>query len=166
MKVALSFSILFFLILFALFIFRYKKIETKIIINQDVDRVWQLFKDTQYYSEWNALFNIERFPTYVGQKINIDFYDEEKNVKFQIKPEIRKISKYHLEWEGKIYINGLFNGRHKFVFNEIDANTTELIHSEEFNGVLVPILNSFIIQPTKLNFDKMNTSFKKYVENR
>lgn len=165
MKIALSSSIVFFSILFVLFIFRHEKIETKIVINQNVDHVWKLFTDTQSYSKWNTLFGIDKFPTYAGQQINIDFYDEERNVQFQMKPEIKKIDQYHLEWEGKIYINGLFNGRHKFVFTKIDANTTELIHSEEFNGLLVPLLNYFVIQPTRLNFDKMNTSFKKYVEN-
>lgn len=165
MKIALSSSIVFFLILFALFTFRHEKIETKIIINQNIDRVWRVFSDTQSYPEWNALFGMDKFPTHVGQQINVDFYDEERNVQFHMKPEIKKINQYHLEWEGKMYINGLFNGRHKFVFTKIDGNTTELIQSEEFNGLLVPLLNHFVIQTTRLNFDKMNTSFKKYVEN-
>ena len=66
--------------------------------------------------------------------------------------------------EGKLYINGLFNGRHQFVFTKIDANTTQLIQAEDFNGLLVPILNYFIIQPTQLNFERMNESFKQYIE--
>jgi hypothetical protein len=166
MKLALASSTVFFLILFALFIFRHEKIETKIVINQPIDRVWQLFTDTQSYPEWNTLFDIDKFPTHVGQQINVDLYDEDRNVQFQMKPEIKKINQYHLEWEGKLYINGLFNGRHKFVFTKIDANTTELIQSEDFNGLLVPLLNYFVIRSTQLKFDRMNTSFKKYVENQ
>ncbi|MGK8803422.1 hypothetical protein [Acinetobacter seifertii] len=81
-----------------------------------------------------------------------------------MQPVIKTLDKYHLEWEGKLYINGLFNGRHQFIFTRIDANTTQLVQAEDFNGLLVPILNYFVIQPTQLNFDKMNRSFKKYIE--
>ncbi|HAV6251052.1 TPA: hypothetical protein JI322_19670, partial [Acinetobacter baumannii] len=79
---------------------------------------------------------------------------------------IKKLDKYHLEWEGKFYINRLFNGRHQFIFTKIDANTTQLVQAEDFNGLLVPILNYIIIQPTKLNFNKMNRSFKKHIESQ
>ncbi|QVR69810.1 hypothetical protein KIP84_10850 [Acinetobacter sp. BHS4] len=81
-----------------------------------------------------------------------------------MQPVIRKLNKYHLEWEGKLYINGLFNGRHQFIFTKIDANTTQLVQAEDFNGLLVPFLTYFVIQPTKINFDKMNIFFKKYIE--
>ncbi|EKU36844.1 hypothetical protein ACINWC141_2994 [Acinetobacter sp. WC-141] len=83
-----------------------------------------------------------------------------------MRPVIKKLEKYHLEWEGKLYINGLFNGRHQFIFTKINANTTQLVQAEDFNGLLVPILNYFVIQPTQFNFDKMNRSFKKYTEDQ
>lgn len=152
------------LFLFFLFIFRHKRIETKIIINQPIDYVWELFTCTSSYSEWNTLFGLNQFPTHVGQQIIVDLYDENKNIKFQMQPEVKKLDQYYLEWEGKLYINGLFNGRHQFVFSKIDANTTQFIQAEDFNGLLVPILNYFIIQPTQLNFERMNESFKQYLE--
>jgi hypothetical protein len=153
------------LLLLFLFRFRHQRIETKILINQPIDNVWQIFICTSSYLEWNTLFGLEKFPSHVGQQIIVDLYDENKNVKFQIQPKIKKLDQYDLEWEGKLYINGLFNGRHQFVFTKIDANTTQMIHAEDFNGLLVPILSYFIIKPTKLNFERMNKSFKKYVEN-
>ncbi len=81
-----------------------------------------------------------------------------------MQPEVKELDKYRLEWEGKLYINGLFNGRHQFVFTKIDANTTQFIQAEDFNGLLVPILNYFVIQPAQLNFERMNQSFKQYAE--
>ncbi|TCB67212.1 hypothetical protein E0H87_08755 [Acinetobacter sp. ANC 4178] len=81
-----------------------------------------------------------------------------------MQPKVKKLDQYHLEWEGKLYINGLFNGRHQFIFTKIDANTTQLIQAEDFNGLLVPIFNYLIIQPTQLNFERMNESFKQYIE--
>jgi len=152
------------LILTFVFIFKHKRIETNIIINQPIDHVWGLFQCTSTYSEWNTLFSIEQFPKNVGQKLIVDLYDENRNVQFKMKPEVKKLEKYRLEWEGKLFVNGLFNGRHQFIFKKIDDNTTELVQAEDFNGLLVPILNYFIIQSTKLNFEKMNQSFKQYAD--
>lgn len=161
-------KVVFTIVVFSVFIllFHHKRIETKIIINQPIDHVWQVFTCTSSYPKWNTLFGIDRFPTHVGQQISVDLYDENKKVQFQMQPVIKKLDKYHLEWEGKLYINGLFNGRHQFIFTKIDNNTTQLVQSEDFNGLLVPILNYFVIQPTLLNFDKMNKSFKKYIEDQ
>lgn len=161
-------KVVFTIVVFSVFIllFHHKRIETKIIINQPIDHVWQVFTCTSSYPKWNTLFGIDRFPTHVGQQISVDLYDENKKVQFQMQPVIKKLDKYHLEWEGKLYINGLFNGRHQFILTNIDANTTQLVQAEDFNGLLVPILNYFVIQPTLLNFDKMNKSFKKYIEDQ
>lgn len=79
------------LFLFFLFIFRHKRIETKIVINQPIDQVWQLFTCTSSYSEWNTLFSLDQFPTYIGQQIIVDLYDENKNVKFQMQPEVKNL---------------------------------------------------------------------------
>lgn len=161
-------KVVFTIVVFSVFIllFHHKRIETKIVINQPINYVWEAFTCTSSYPKWNTLFGIDRFPTHVGQQISVDLYDENKKVQFTMRPVIKKLEKYHLEWEGKLYINGLFNGRHQFIFNKIDANTTQLVQAEDFNGLLVPILNYFVIQPTQLNFDKMNKSFKKYIEDQ
>lgn len=161
-------KVVFTIVVYCVFIllFHHKRIETKIIINQPINYVWQAFTCTSSYPKWNTLFGIDIFPTHVGQQISVDLYGKNKKVQFQMQPVIKKLDKYHLEWEGKLYINGLFNGRHQFIFTKIDNNTTQLVQSENFNGLLVPILNYFVIQPTQLNFDKMNQSFKKYIEDQ
>ncbi|MEG2832526.1 MAG: SRPBCC domain-containing protein [Bacilli bacterium] len=152
------------LFLLLLFLFRHRSIETKIIINQPLNHVWKIFTCISSYSEWNTLFGLDRFPTHIGQIITVDLYDENRKVQFRMRPVVKELDDYYLEWEGKLYVNGLFNGRHQFIFTQIDANTTQLIQKEDFIGLLVPILSYFIIQPTKLNFEIMNESFKKYVE--
>jgi len=161
-------KVIFAIVIFSVFIllFHHKRIETKIVINQPIDHVWQAFICTSSYPKWNTLFGLDRFPTHVGQQISVDLYNKKKNVQFTMRPVIKKLEKYHLEWEGKLYINGLFNGRHQFIFTKIDANTTQLVQAEDFNGLLVPFLNYFVIRPTKLNFDRMNKSFKEYVEDQ
>lgn len=161
MKIVCTIIVLF---LFFLFIFKRKRIETSIVLNQPIDLVWKLFKSTSSYPEWNTLFSLNGFPTHVGQRVTVDLYDENKHVQFQMQPEVKALDKYRLEWEGRFYINGLFNGRHQFIFIKIDDDTTQFIQAEDFNGMLVPILNYFVIKPAELNFERMNQSFKKYAE--
>lgn len=143
---------------------RHVRIESRIFINKPIEQVWAQFKCVDDYSQWNTLFDIEKFPTQVGQQIKIDLYDENGKVKIQMQPVVLSLENYRLEWEGKLYVNGLFNGRHQFIFQSLDENTTELIQAEDFKGPLIPFLNRAIIQPTLLNFRKMNVSFKTYVE--
>jgi len=161
-------KVIFAIVIFSVFIllFHHKRIETKIVINQPIDDIWQAFICTSSYPKWNTLFGLDRFPTHIGQQISVDLYNENKKVQFTMQPIIKKLDKYHLEWEGKLYINGLFNGRHQFIFTKIDANTTQLVQAEDFDGLLVPFLNYFVIRPTKLNFDRMNKSLKKCSEDQ
>lgn len=136
-------------IVFILFIFRHKRIETQIVINHPIEHVWQIFTSTSSYSQWNTLFSIDEFPKYVGQKIDVNLYDSNNNLQLRMCPIIKTLGHYQLAWEGKIYIDGLFNGKHQFTFKKIDHNSTLLIHAEDFNGVLVPLLNYFVIKLRK-----------------
>ncbi len=71
-------KVIFTLVVFSVFIllFHNKRIETKIVINQPIDHVWQTFTCTSSYPKWNTLFDIDRFPTHVGQQISVDLYNE------------------------------------------------------------------------------------------
>ncbi|WP_151713761.1 SRPBCC domain-containing protein [Acinetobacter bereziniae] len=164
MRLSISFILLALLITTSIMPTKHVRIETKIVINKPIEQVWAQFKCVDAYSKWNTLFNIEKFPTQVGQQIKVDLYDEKGKVKIQMQPVVLSLENYRLEWEGKLYVNGLFNGRHQFIFQSLDENTTELIQAEDFKGLLIPFLNRAVIQPTLLNFRKMNVSFKTYVE--
>lgn len=137
-------------------------IEEKVIINQPIEKVWKEFQIIENYSLWNSLFSLENFPSHVGEKISLKLYAENKEIKFSAK--VLKIEPYSLEWEGKLYVNGLFNGRHLFTFEALDDDRTLLVQSEIFIGILVPILRKSIIQSTQKNFQKVNYAFKNYIE--
>ncbi len=164
MLLSISFISLALLITTSIMPTKHVRIETKIVIHKPIEQVWAQFKCVDAYSKWNTLFNIEKFPTQVGQQIKVDLYDENGKVKIQMQPVVLSLENHRLEWEGKLYVNGLFNGRHQFIFQSLDENTTELIQAEDFKGLLIPFLNRAVIQPTLLNFRNMNVSFKTYVE--
>lgn len=156
-------SLIIVLVVIKLF-FNHKRIETQIVIHQPIQRVWQHFQCVSAYHEWNRLFNIDAFPSHAVQHMQVDLYGENKKILMRMNVRVLNNTFGHLVWEGKLLINGLFNGKHQFKLEAIDSNSTRFIQTEDFNGILVPFLNSFVIQPTQVKFELMNQSFKHYVE--
>lgn len=70
-----------------------------------------------------------------------------------------------LEWIGRLGFKGLFDGTHTFELNDPGNGITELIHREQFSGLLVPIFKMKLEKETRLNFQKMNEALKERVEN-
>ena len=66
-----------------------------------------------------------------------------------------------LQWEGKLFIPGLFTGRHTFQLISIDKDKTRFIQKEDFNGILVPFIS---LDATLEAFKEMNGLLKKRVE--
>ena len=139
-------------------------IEEKVIIEQPFDLVWNEFKHTFLNSNWNKMLYTQNFPKYVGEVLPVTVII--KKYKIKMKPKIISIHTGYLQWEGKLYINGLFNGKHTFILRKIDEHTTEFRQSEEFKGILIPLFYKTIILPTQNNFKEMNIAFKRYIEEK
>jgi hypothetical protein len=58
----------------------------------------------------------------------------------EFRPKVKVSSKYELVWLGRLGIPGLFDGKHRFFLEEVDENTTRLIQSERFSGILAPFV--------------------------
>ncbi|MDR7016727.1 SRPBCC domain-containing protein [Acinetobacter sp. 3657] len=68
-------------------------------------------------------------------------------------------------WKGKLLVNGLFDGIHRFELVEVAENKTLLKHSEVFSGLLVMFVDKEL-KKTEQNFHIMNESLKQRVENK
>ena len=66
---------------------------------------------------------------------------------------------------GRLGIPGLFAGRHRFDLVSTDTGT-RLVHSEEFTGVLVPVLAKSLDQKTRAGFESMNVAMKERIEEK
>lgn len=137
-------------------------IEERIVINQPIEKIWKEFQVVKNYSKWNALFALEKFPSNVGEHISLRLHGEKRD--FVLTPKVVELKPFYLAWEGKLYVHGLFNGRHQFTFKALDAQSTLFIQSEQFIGILVPIFRKLIIYPTQIKFRKVNYAFKSYIE--
>jgi hypothetical protein len=66
---------------------------------------------------------------------------------------------------GKLGIKGVLDGEHYFQLKVIDSQKTELIHGENFSGILSGLLLKMIGEKTKNGFEAMNEALKIEVEN-
>ena len=61
----------------------------------------------------------------------------------------------NLEWLGHLGVPGLFDGRHSFTLEPVDADRTRLTQSERFTGCLVPFTGG-LLRRTAAGFEAMN----------
>jgi len=69
-------------------------------------------------------------------------------------------------WLGHLFIPGLFDGEHAFRLELAGAGLTRLRQSEQFRGILVPLLPRAMYERTRQGFEAMNRALKEQVEQR
>lgn len=67
-------------------------------------------------------------------------------------------------WKGQRLINGLFDGEHHFQLSILGENQTQMIHSEEFQGILVRTFLKTLETKIKVNFERINQALKQQAE--
>jgi hypothetical protein len=69
------------------------------------------------------------------------------------------------EWLGRLGVPGVFDGRHTFELEETESGS-HLVHSEQFNGVLVRLMRKSLDTATLQGFHDMNDALKVRAEAR
>lgn len=67
-------------------------------------------------------------------------------------------------WRGKLMLPGLFDGEHRFQLEPMAANRVQFIHSEQFSGLLVPLLAKSLDTNVRQGFETMNQALKARAE--
>ncbi len=140
-----------------------KSIYTDIIIDAPVDKVWEEYVGFPEYPRWNSFIRRVSGELKTGGSIQVTIQPKgHKPMNFNPTIIIYK-EKSTIQWEGRLYIPGIFTGRHTFHLIRLDNDKTKFIQKEDFNGILVPFIN---LDSTLEGFREMNTLLKKRVEAR
>ena len=140
-------------------------ISTEILINARPEKVWDVLMDFEGHSSWNPfILSISGSPV-VGDKIQVFLKPEgSKGMKFE--PEVQIVERNKcFQWQGKLFVKGLFDGQHRFELEAVGEHQTRFIQSEKFGGILVGMLKKMLDNGTVQGFRKMNEALKKRVEN-
>ena len=68
-----------------------------------------------------------------------------------------------LEWLGSLGVRGLFDGRHRFVLQDLDPGITQFTQEEEFTGLLAPLTGAMLAR-TRAGFEAMNEALRTRAE--
>jgi len=140
-----------------------RRLVTEVEIDASPEVVWDVLTDLDAYETWNP-FIVE------GSGI----VDEGESLHLRMSPPGGKAMRFRptvtaadhatrFEWLGHLAVPGLFDGRHRFELRAEHGGTT-LVHSEEFTGVLVPMLMKLLDEKTRSGFEAMNVAMKVRVE--
>lgn len=143
-----------------------KKIESSIIINQSVEKVWSELMNFEDYPQWNPFIRQINGNSKVNGflEIHLDIGREKQSV---FKPEVivNNMAR-EFRWLGRLWTKGIFDGEHFFILKSLDDNRTQLFHGEHFSGLLSGLIFKMIQESTQKGFEAMNTALKNRLEER
>lgn len=140
------------------------ELTTDIQINASPEKVWSVLTDFENYPLWNPFITSINGEVIMGKKITVRIVPP-GNKGMTIKPEVKvMVPNKHFSWQGHLLVAGIFDGEHAFELVENLNGTTTFIHSEQFNGLLVPFMKKFLDQQVKMGFELMNQKLKETVE--
>jgi hypothetical protein len=146
-----------------LLIFGKKNLSSEIIINAPVDTVWKEFTDFNEYPKWNPFIKSLAGEVEIGNAIHV-VIQPKGGMPMSFNPVIIQLKENDiLQWEGKLFLPGIFTGKHTFQLVRVDKNKTKFIQKENFNGVLVMFVD---LNPTLEGFKLMNLLLKERVEKK
>ena len=110
---------------------------TRIVIPASPEQVWAALRDLANYPQWNPVLRLRPWsgdaPS-VGGRAWLSLYVLPLPVVVPVKFE--SASRERLCWSGGAW--GIMRGTHYFELHEVEGGT-ELVHGEEFRGLLVPL---------------------------
>lgn len=137
---------------------------TRIEIDCSVDSVWATLIDFQAYPTWNPLIKKICGEPHVGGKLNLTIVPPYLATR-RLDVKVMAVRKHEeLTWLGTFWRAGILDGHHSILLRRLGANRTELVHSEQFSGLLVPFVAPVLYLGMRSGFNAMNAALKTRVE--
>ncbi len=138
--------------------------ETRIETQATPEELWEVLMDFPAYPDWNPMVVGISGQTGLGSHLAVTIAMKSgRRMTFhatvvEFEPGRR------FAWLGKIWIRGLFDGLHRFEV-EAGASGAVFIHSEEFRGLLPPLLGK-VMRDTHEGLMAMNEALVGETERR
>jgi hypothetical protein len=130
-------------------------IERSILIPAPAPIVWATLTDTGRYSSWNPFISEFTGNLRPGAKVRLRINPPGGRA-MSFAPTVTALDDgRRLEWLGHLGIPGIFDGRHSFTLEAIDADSTRITQAERFTGCLVPFTGG-LLRRTAAGFQAMN----------
>ena len=138
-----------------------RELRTEIEIDAGPEVVWEILMDFARYPEWNPFIKSISGDAKVDSRLKVRLEpDGGSAMTFEPKVIAVDVNK-KFAWRGKVVMRGIFDGQHEFSLESSADGKTRFVHSEQFTGLLTPILWPVLEAKTKRGFIQMNEALKK-----
>lgn len=142
-----------------------KRLETAIAIEASPEDVWEVLTSFEGYADWNPHITRGEGLPRVGENLVLQM-SMGNGRSTTMRPTVTEaVPGRAFEWLGHVGVKGIFDGRHRFELQPA-GDKTRLVHSEEFTGVLVPVLARMLDGNTLAGFEAMNEALKNRAESK
>lgn len=142
---------------------RPRRLVAEVSIAAAPDIVWGLLTDLESFAGWNPFMIEASGRVVVGSGLKVRMQQPQGSA-MTFNPTVTEVREpERFEWLGSLMVAGLFDGRHRFELEPTPAGT-HLVQSEEFTGLLVPLLWRSLDSKTRAGFEAMNEGLKTRAE--
>jgi hypothetical protein len=139
-----------------------KTITATIHIDAPPATVWRVLTDLPAYPQWNPLFPEATGQIAEGARLTLRTVQAGRRT-MTVKPKILTVRpESELRWSAGI--PGLIGGEHAFTLSPAPTGT-ELVQSETFRGILVP-LSGKTLAAAQTSYETLNKALKARIESR
>ena len=140
-----------------------KTLTTEIDIAAAPQQVWQVLSDLSAYGEWNPFIVQATGRAVVGDRLTLRMQPASGKER-TLRPTVTEARDGELlRWVGHLAVPGLMAVEHTFSLKAAGSGT-RLVQSEDFRGVLVPLVARTLERGTLPAFRRMNEALKRRVE--
>jgi hypothetical protein len=138
-------------------------LRTEIDIAAPPAAVWDVLTDFESFPEWNPF--IRRIEGVLAPRARLLVRIQPPGGRaMSFRPTVLRLEpERELAWRGRTLLPGLFDGEHLLALDPLGAGV-RFRHSENFSGVLVPLLRRSLETTTRRGFEAMNAALKARVE--
>lgn len=142
-----------------------KVLRTEIDIDAAPETVWAILMDFAAYPEWNPFVVSLTGESRLGARLETRLQPPGGRA-MSFRPIVTELEPgRYFEWLGRVGVKGIFDGRHQYRI-EPTREGTKFIQSEEYTGILVPLLSKNLNGGTRRGFEAMNQALKERAEGR
>ena len=136
-----------------------KEIRTETIIEAPPQKVWNVLIDFGDDPRWNSMIKAVSGNKQAGALFTVPVQppgEKETTYTFQL---LAYKENEEFRWKEKLWIKGVFDIEHYFLFSDRGDHTTTFTHGKKFSGFLVRILGK-ALEKTRVSFEQVNQTIK------
>jgi hypothetical protein len=142
-----------------------RKLASEIAISGTPEQIWSVLTDFPEYAEWNPFIRQASGDVKQGARLKVRIYPPGGRP-MTFRPTVREaLPPRELRWLGHLWLPGLLDGEHLFRIEATGDGRSRLRQTEQFRGLLVPLVPAVTYERTGRGFEAMNRALKERIEN-